>query len=136
MAMTIEKLERYCGISSNIEAIDAEIQSLYKPIASPNGKSGGGSSLPSNPTERTAFRIDELRSLLENQRQELYDLVEEIEQWLTTVQDTEIVSIIRWHYLLRLNWKQTNMKVYGHPDYDYCRKKIIRYFEKLSEMSE
>jgi hypothetical protein len=135
--MTIEKLEKYYGISSNIEAIDAEIQSLYKPISSPNGRTGtGGSSTPSNPTERTAFRIDQLRGLLESQRQELYALVEEIEQWLTTVQDTEIVSIIRWHYLLRLNWKQTNLKVYGYPDYDYCRKKVIRYFEKLSELSE
>lgn len=136
MTMTIEKLDKYCVISSNIEAIDKEIQSLYTPIASPNGKTGGGSSTPSNPTERSAFRIDELRSLLEKQRQELYDLVEEIEQWLTTVEDIEIVSIIRWHYLLHLNWKQTNMKVYGRPDYDYCRKKIIRYFEKLSELSE
>ena len=135
--MTIEKLEQYCGLSANIEALDAEIESLYKPVSSPNGRTGiGGSSTPSNPTERSVFRIDQLRELVEVQRQEMYDLVEEIEQWLMTVRDTEIVSIIRWHYLLRLNWKQTNMKVYGYPDYDYCRKKVIRYFEKLSELSE
>ena len=134
--MTIEKLEQYYGISSNIEAIDEEIRTLYNPVASPTGKQGGGSSTPSNPTERSAMRIAQLKDLLESQRLELYALVEEIERWLMTVTDTEIVSIIRWHYLLRLNWKQTNLKVYGYPDYDYSRKKIIRYFEKLSEMSE
>ena len=135
--MTIEKLENYSVISSDIEAIETQIRSMYKPISSPNGRTdAGGSSTPSNPTERTAFRIDQLRGLLESQRQELYALVEEIEQWLTTVQDTEIVSIIRWHYLLRLNWKQTNLKVFGYPSYDYSRKKIIRYFERLSELSE
>jgi hypothetical protein len=134
--MTIEKLEKYYGISSNIEAIDEEIRTLYNPVSSPNGKQGtGGSNTPSNPTERSAMRIVQLKELLECQRQELYELVEEIERWLTTVEDTEIVSIIRWHYLLKLNWRQTNLKVYGYPDYYYSRQKIIKYFEKISNIS-
>jgi hypothetical protein len=81
------------------------------------------------------MRIVQLKELLECQRQELYELVEEIERWLTTVEDTEIVSIIRWHYLLKLNWRQTNLKVYGYPDYYYSRQKIIKYFEKISNIS-
>ena len=135
--MTIEKLEQYYGIASNMEAIDQEIRTLYTPISSPNGNtSGTHSSTPGDPTARSAMRIIHLQEMLKDERERLLQLAEEIEQWLLTVTDSEIVSIIRWHYLLRLNWKQTNMKVYGYPDYDYSRKRIARFFSNLSELSE
>lgn len=132
--MTKDKLEQYYGVASNIEAIDMEISHLYNPISSPNGRTDGGTSTtPGDPTHRTAMRIIQLQEMLEAERERLCELAEEIEKWLLTVEDTEIVSIIRWHYLLRLNWKRTNMKVYGYPSYDYSRKRIDRYFERLSE---
>ena len=130
--MTIETLEEYQGIASNIEAIENEIASLYNPITSPNGRelvgSSGGS--PSDPTGRSAMRIIVLRDKLSEERQRMYDVLEEIEDWLLTCPDTEIVSIIRWHYLLGLDWKQTNRKVYGYPDYYRSRKKVYRFFGK------
>lgn len=131
--MTIDKLEQYYGISSGIEAIEQEIATLYNPISSPAGKTDGSfSSTPGDPTARTAMRIIQLREKLEQERERLMDLAEEIEQWLTTVSDTEIVSIIRWHYLLRCNWRVTNLKVYGYPDYFYSRQKVIAYFKRES----
>lgn len=129
--MTIEVLEEYYSIASNIDAIDEEIRTLYIPVASPNGKAGGGhGSEPSNPTEVSAMRIIKLKEILETERSRLYALAEEIETWLQSVDDGEIRSIIRWHYLLRCNWKVTNLKVYGYPDYYYSRKKIERFFKK------
>lgn len=125
-----EKLEMYYGIASNLEAIDAEIRALYKPISSPQGHQGASSHTPTSPTERSAMRIIHLKDQLEAERERLTQLAEEIETWLTTVTDTEIVAIIRWHYLMRLNWIQTNVKVYGYPDYSYSRKRIERYFAK------
>lgn len=130
--MTIEKLEMYYAIASTIEAIERQIQTSYATVSSPNGRESTGSTTPGNPTERQAMRIIALKENLEQERERLYDLAEEIEAWLPTVDDLEVVSIIRWHYLLRLTWKATNMKVYGYPDYSYSRKKITRYFEKLS----
>ena len=135
--MTIETLEQYYGIASNIDAIEQEINTLYNPISSPNGHRDEVRNLtPSNPTERNALRIIQLREQCESERERMYALLEEIESWLLTVNDTEIVSIIRWKYLLRLDWKRVNMKVYGYPSYDYSRKRLRRYFEKLSELSE
>ena len=117
-----------------------EIQTLYTPISSPNGRetSGSFSSTPSDPTAHSAMRIIDLRETLAEQREAMYAMLEEIEEWLITCEDPEIVSIIRWHYLLGLNWKQTNMKVYGYPDYDRSRKKIVRFFRKteMAELSE
>lgn len=131
--MTIELLEQYYGISSNIEAIEQEITILYNPVASPNGRTEPRGTTPSNPTEKNAMRIIYLREQAEKERERMYAMLEEIEAWLPTVKDTEIVSIIRWHYLLRVDWKRTNMKVYGYPDYWYARKRLHRFFEKLSK---
>lgn len=133
--MTIDKLEDYYAIASTIEAIERELKTTYSNVRSPNGHEGGGSTTPGNPTEAAAMRAIALKEKVIQERERLYDLAEEIEDWLPTVEDLEVVSIIRWHYLLRLNWKQTNMKVYGYPDYSYSRKKIARYFEKLGKLS-
>lgn len=126
--MNRETLEQYYGIASNIEAIDWEITKLYNPVSSPQGRQGVRGSTPSSPTEASAMRIIHLREMVEAERARLYALAEEIETWLTTCDDKEITAIVRWHYLLRLNWSRTNIKVYGYPDYDYSRKKIERYF--------
>ncbi len=135
--MTIETLEQYYGTASAIEAITQQLKTMYSTVHSPApNPSGVHGSDPGDPTARTALRIIALKEQLELEQARIMDLAEEIEGWLLTCPDMEIVSIIRWHYLLRLNWKQTNQKVYGYPDYDYCRKKIQRYFQKLSELSE
>ena len=130
--MTIETLEEYRGIASGVEAIEAEIATLYNPISSPNGREmqGSFSGSPSDPTAHAAMRIISLREKLDEERERMYATLEDIERWLITCEDPEIVSIIRWHYLLGLDWRQTNKKVYGYPDYWRSRKKIVRFFEK------
>ncbi|MBR2759654.1 MAG: hypothetical protein IKD66_00650 [Solobacterium sp.] len=130
--MTIETLEEYRGIASGVEAIEMEIQTLYNPISSPNGREmqGSFSGSPSDPTAHAAMRIISLREKLDEERERMYATLEDIERWLITCEDPEIVSIIRWHYLLGLDWRQTNKKVYGYPDYWRSRKKIVRFFEK------
>ena len=130
--MTIETLEEYRGIASGVEAIEMEIQTLYNPISSPNGREmqGSFSGSPSDPTAHAAMRIISLREKLDEERERMYATLEDIERWLITCEDPEIVSIIRWHYLLGLDWRQTNKKVYGYPDYWRSRKTIVRFFEK------
>lgn len=129
--MNIETLEQLYGLTSNIDAISEEIDTLYIPVRSPIGNNH--SSEPGNPTERSAMRIIQLKEMLEADKQKQIELLEQIEHWLRTVKESEIVSIIRWHYILHYNWKLTNMKVYGYPDYQYARSKVIRWFEKNRE---
>lgn len=133
--MTIEQLEQYYGLSSYIDAIEAEISQLYNTVHSPIGN-GAHSTEPGNPTERTALRIIKLRDQLEAEKERLISMQQEIDDWLETVEDAEIAGIIKWHYIMRCNWKVTNRKVYGYPDYYYSRKRVIRYFEKLSKLSK
>lgn len=127
--MTIDTLEQYYGLASNIDAITEEIETLYNPVRSPVS-SGSHSSEPGDPTRRSAMRIIQLKEMLEADKARQLELAEEIEHWLTTVNDSEVVSIIRWHYILHYNWKATNAKVYGYPDYHYARRQVHRYFER------
>lgn len=128
--MTIETLEKYKGLAASVEAIETEIATLYNPVSSPNGREmiGSSGSGTSDPTGQAAMRIIALKDKLSEERENMYAAIEEIEDWLLKCPDMEIVSIVRWHYLLGLNWKQTTMKIYGYPDYQYCRKKIMRFF--------
>ena len=132
--MTIETLEKYRGISSNIKAIQDEIESLYIPIASPNGRinNAGFNGTPGNPTEQAAFRIIKLKEMITDSVTKQSELLELIEDWIKEIEldEPEIAAIARYHYILGNNWKITNLKIYGYPDYHRARKKFFRYFGK------
>lgn len=130
--MTIEKLEQYRGICSNISAIYAELTNAYYPYRSPNGKKDPiiYSSVPSDPTQQAVFNALDLQNRLELRLEEQAVALGEIETWLLTLTDPEIESIIRWHYVIGLNWKETTEKIYGYGDPYRTRKKIFRYFGK------
>jgi len=129
--VTIETLEQYRGLMSEIKSMDAEINALYDVRKSPNGREPGGTgSGPSAPTERAVARIMELQEKQSRKRAEWERAVHDIETWLDTVEDADIRSIVRWHYVLGYNWKRTSREVFGTASYYRARKKIVRYFEK------
>lgn len=131
--MTIETLEQYRGIMSEIKALELEIDALYDPRKSPNGRqqSGGSGSTPSDPTGKNAMRIVELREKLSVKLDEWAQAAAATEQWLDTVDDAEIRAIIRWRYLHGCGWKATAKRVYGDATAaDACRKRIRRFFQR------
>lgn len=127
--MTIETLEEYRGIVSEMKAIEMEIDALYDVRKSPTGRESFGASGPGDPTGRSAMKIIEMKEKLLSKQEEWSAAVISIEQWLNTVDDAEIRSIIRWRYILGLSWKQTGKQVYGYPYAgDACRMRIKRFF--------
>lgn len=130
--MTIETLEKYRYYAKDIDSLELELEQAYNPVKSPNGRTGDAvrGSTPSNPTEQAAFRAMELRKELEAKRAVLSEMAAELDAWLISIEDPEIGSIVRYHYILGFNWKQTNLKVYGYPNYHRARRKIHRYFEE------
>lgn len=129
-SMTIEELESYRGILSEMKALELEIDALYDPRKSPTGHEGAGGSDPGDPTGRSAMRIITLKEKLIAQQEQWSNTALTIESWLSTVDDPEIRSIVRWHYILGLSWKRTSLKVYGRGDYYVARKRIYRFFGK------
>ena len=131
--MTIEELEAFKGMRAEVLAIQREIETLYAPISSPNGHTEGGhNTTPGNPTERAAMMIMERKAALEFKVAAMQEALEGIESWLETVEDSKLRACIRWHYLNCLNWKQTNVRVFGYPNPYRARKKVMRYFEKIA----
>ena len=131
--MTIEQLEKYRGISANIEAIQMQIDHLYVPIASPNGKTNTGSfsSTPGDPTGKAVMKIIELQEDLSQQLQVQVDMLNEINEWMkeVTVSDPEVAALIRYHYIAGLPWKETALRAYGYKSGHFrARKRVFRYF--------
>lgn len=130
MEMTIEKLEQYKGLTSEMKALRDQIDSLYDTYRSPQLMSDGGSHSmsASNPTESAVEKILNLKKLYSKKYEEALDLLAEVEAWLSTVDDVEIRSICRHHYILNKSWQQTSAIVNGYPSYYNARKRVMRYF--------
>lgn len=127
--MTVEKLEAYGGLTSEIKGLREQIDSLYDTYRSPQLMSDGSHSMSAgSPTENAVAKIFKLEETYRNKYEEAVDLLAQVESWLSTVDDVEIRSICRHHYLLGKSWSQTSAIVCGHPSYYSARKKIMRYF--------
>lgn len=128
--MTIEKLENYKGLVAEMHSLSESIDSLYDTYRSPQLSSEGGSHSGNvgSPVEDAVNRILKLKDLYDYKYSEAANLLLEVEAWLSTVDDPEIRSIVRFHYVLNKSWVQTSTEVYGFSSYYNSRKKIMRYF--------
>lgn len=127
--MSIEKLEAYRGLTSEMKALSQQITSLYDTYRSPQLMSNGSHSMSaSSPTESAVAKILKLEETYRRKYEEAVDLLSEVENWLSQVEDAEIRSICRHHYILNKSWQQTSTIVYGYPSYYNARKKVMRYF--------
>lgn len=128
--ITIEDLEQYRGMASELEALQEERKWLYYPIASPNGRENLGQrgNTPSDPTASAVSKIDALDKRIAEKQAYLAERLHAVEEWLDTIEDSEIRAMIHWHYLLGATWKQTARKVYGYNDYQVARKRVMRFF--------
>lgn len=127
--MTIEKLENYKGLVAEMRSLKESIDSLYNTYRSPQLMSNGSHSMSAgSPTESAVAKILKLEKTYRNKYEEAVDLLSEVEAWLSQVEDAEIRSICRHHYILNKSWSQTSAIVYGYGSYYAARKKVMRYF--------
>lgn len=128
--MTIEKLENYKGLVAEMRSLKESIDSLYNTYRSPQLMSDGGSHSMNtgSPTENAVNKILKLKKIYNNKYSEATNLLLEVEAWLSQVEDPEIRSIIRFHYILNRSWQQTSTEIYGYASYYNSRKKIMRFF--------
>lgn len=129
MDMTIEKLEAYRGLTSEMKALSQQITSLYDTYRSPLLMSSGSHSMSvGSPVETAVNKVLELKTVYEQKYEAAANLLYNIETWLSEIEDPEIRSIARFHYVLGYSWQRTNKAVYGYVSYYAARKKIMRYF--------
>lgn len=132
MDITLKDLENYKGLLSELEALEQERMWAYFPVSSPNGREqiGQRGNSVSDPTATALDKLEKLDVRITKKRDEVAEQLSAILDWLDTVDDAELRAIIHWHYLQGLDWKKTNLKVYGYRSYQACRKRVMRYFGK------
>lgn len=131
MSMSIEKLEAYRGLTSEMKALSQQITSLYDTYRSPQLMSNGSHSMSaSSPTESAVAKIFKLEEIYRRKYEEAANLLYNIETWLSQIEDPEIRSIARFHYVLGYSWQRTNTAICGYPSYYTARKRLMRYLGK------
>ena len=130
IVITIEDLESYRGLSSELEALQELRTWLYYPVSSPNGREqvGQRGNTPSDPTRQAFDKLQAMDERISAKREEVANRLEKILDWLDTLDDSELRSMIYWRYIMGLDWSRVCLKVYGYRSSHACRKRVMRYF--------
>ena len=130
--MTIEELEELRYLNSEIQAVQREIEGLYNTYRSPAfEKIGSSPQRAGDPTADAVRKIIDLQAKYNQMLNEMADRRDRVNAWLIGLDDGEIKSIIRWHYLNGKSWKQTSGLVYGGRSNERNAYRVIRrYFGK------
>ena len=130
--MTIEDLEDLRYLNSEIKAVQREIENMYNTYRSPAFEKIGQSPLsPGDPTAQAVSKVMQLQRKYNIMLTEMADRRDLVNAWLVSLDNGEIKSIIRWHYLNGKSWKQTSGLVYGDRSNERNAYRVIRrYFGK------
>lgn len=129
--MTIEDLEDLRYLNSEIRAVQQEIEGMYNTYKSPAfEKIGSSPQLAGDPTSEAVQKIMALQQKYNRMLNDMADRRDRVNAWLVSLDNGEIKSIIRWHYLNGKSWKQTSGLVYGANSYYNARKALMRWFGK------
>lgn len=130
--MTIDDLEELRYLDSEIQAVQREIENMYNTYRSPAFEKIGQSPLsPGDPTAQAVSKVMQLQRKYNSMLTEMADRRDMVNAWIMSLDDGEIKSIIRWHYLNGKSWKQTSGLVYGDRSNERNAYRVIRrYFGK------
>jgi len=109
--MTLEELKTVSHIRKEIDLIEqsiAELDSLLLPAR----QGGARSTQPSSPVESHLRKKLTLEARLRRKQGELLDALENVLDWLDTVDDGNIRSIVTARYILKKSWKETAAMCY------------------------
>ena len=130
--MTSEELEELRYLNSEIRAVQQEIEGMYNTYRSPAfEKIGSSPQHAGDPTADAVRKIIGLQAKYNSMLNDMADRRDRVNAWLVSLDDGEIKSIIRWHYLCGKSWKQTSGLVYGGRSNERNAYRVIRrYFGK------
>lgn len=130
MKNLLRDIRTYRKLIAEYNAIIYEISVLYEPIKSPTMNELPQSNIPSNPTQNATFRILEEKERRKSRLQELEKRIDEVLQMVEEIEDGEIRSIVRLHYIALVPWKEVSRVMYQYEEADYVRMKVNSYFER------
>lgn len=128
--MTIQELQNYKFLKTEVEMLKKEIEQIYDTYKSPIFDSIPSNSSSGVKVEKLIAKADVLKDKYNQRLNDLLDKQKEIEEWITTVDNVEVITIVRLHFMNGYSWKQTSAMIYGKESYYNARKVFYRFFEK------
>ena len=138
--MTINELEQYRQLQQEIKQLYTRLERLQDTKSHIVADSVKGSSHQSpyqqkiipitgiNKThEKTYHRIKEI---LESRINRTHKIIVDIEEFISTLADSEMRRIVDYRYVQGFSWKATSKRVYGYPSEDRARKAVARFFNE------
>jgi len=127
--MNIEKLKKYSSIELEIKEIQERITELENsPLFGIEMSGMPHSTTKSNPTERVALKLISLRNLLLEKTNKLLDAGAEIENFVESITDNDIRTIIRMKYFKKYSWRKIGIEL--HCDRTTAYYKLMKYLEE------
>ena len=132
--MTIDELKEIRHLDKDIKSAEKDIENIdkmYNTYRSPAFEKIGSS--PLSPGDPTAEAVEKILLLRHNYSKTLIDLVDRwnrANEWLMSVNNSEVRAIIRHYYFRGESWRHASKEVYGYPDYYRARKAVMRWFKK------
>lgn len=139
--MTIKNLEQYRQMKNEVTQINQRLENLQNNQNAYVFDTVKGSS-HSKPYQERVIAItgisqkhiktyNRLTRILEDRISRIQQNIIEIEEFINTVERSEIRQIIQYRYIKGLSWLATARKVYGYPCEDRARKAITRFFAEI-----
>lgn len=127
-----EKLIQYCDLQKEISDLENKLdkkKSKDDIVADVVQNGYKGRAVIRGIDWKEQHKIDRLEAVLQERYDKALDLQIEIEEWINTIDRSDIRQIIEYRYIDNMNWYQiqTIMK-YDHED--VARRKCERFLEK------
>ncbi|MBR3308293.1 MAG: hypothetical protein IKG00_00085 [Lachnospiraceae bacterium] len=125
--MRREDLNEYTKIELSLLAIEKEIETTYNTYRSPSFvQSLNATADQDGPTCRALNRIEKLKK----RRDELSSRLEEIENFVDSIEDPEINAACTLHYINGYTWEATCYQLRKHHGGSMIIEKVRQYFLK------
>lgn len=131
--MTKEKLIQYCDLEVEIVKLEKRIdriqnQSEMVSDVVQNGYKGHAVIYGYDCFRK--YKLEKLEHVLKQRHDRLLDLQIEIEEWIDTIQDSNIRQIFEHRYIDNMSWVQVQIAMkYKHED--KARKKHDKFLEEI-----
>ena len=138
--MTLKQLEQYEAMMKEKKLWEAELNALYKKYGGSGKDTGRGSFAEYPYTEhpvtitgvqtRPNKRILQKEARLKRRRAEVSEQLEQIEDFIDGLEDSQLRQIIHYHYIKGYSWVKTAHYIGGKNSADAIKKRVYRFFAK------
>lgn len=134
--MTIKELSKYHNIKIEIKQLEDTVEELESTIIGSSKVTGMPTAINGNssPTERIGIKLAQLKLKIETKKESLIDEAHKIEDYLATIEESEIRIIVRKRFLEGKTWKEVSKDIIADRSTPYY--KLKKYLKERSILND